>query len=193
MDKESQSVANVETSTTLKSSRHSPIWRLLMLIGFLAFVFVLAIGLQRQNRSGQRATGIAPDFEFTTFEGETIRLADLEGQGIVLNFWASWCEPCRAEAAMLEAAWRREKENGIVFLGLDYLDQEHRALAYLDEFNITYPNGPDLRSQTYRRYRARGVPETFFISADGEITSIVIGVLVSEADLNQRLDAIRPK
>ena len=176
----------------LQKRRMPPVWRLLMLSGFLAFIFVLGVGLQRQNTSGQRADGQAPDFEFTTFEGETFRLADLKGKGIVLNFWASWCGPCRSEAAMLEAAWRREKENDIVFLGLDYLDQEYAALEYIAEFDITYPNGRDQQSAAYRRFRARGVPETFFIGPDGQIESIAVGVLLSEADLAQRLDAIRP-
>lgn len=166
-----------------------PLAALVLLVGFVAF---LAIGLQRQNASGQRAAGIAPDFEFTTFDGETIRLEDLRGQGVVVNFWASWCDPCRAEAELLEAAWRSESENGIVFLGIDYLDQEHAALAYLDEFDITYPNGPDLRSTIARRYRIKGVPETYFISPDGEIVSTVVGPLLSEGDLANRIDAIRP-
>ncbi|MCB0157375.1 MAG: TlpA family protein disulfide reductase, partial [Caldilineaceae bacterium] len=140
----------------------------------------------------QRASGIAPAFEFTTFDGETISLADLEGQGVVLNFWASWCDPCRAEADLLEQTWQREQNNGIVFIGLDYLDQEHAALGYLDEFGITYPNGPDLQSAAARTYGIKGVPETYFISPDGKITSFVIGPIVSQGDLDQRLDAIRP-
>lgn len=173
--------------------RRTALWRLLIVGVLLVFVWFLAVGLQRQNASGQRATGPAPDFSFTTFEGETVRLADLNGKGVVLNFWASWCDPCRAEAAMLESAWRREHDNGIVFIGLDYLDQEHAAKAYLDEFDITYPNGPDLQSATARRYGIQGVPETFFIDPAGNIESLVIGPVLSEADLDQRLAAIRPQ
>ncbi|MEZ4640203.1 MAG: TlpA disulfide reductase family protein [Caldilineaceae bacterium] len=89
------------------------------------------------------------------------------GQGVVINFWASWCDPCRDEADLLEQTWLREKDNGIVFLGLDYLDQEPAAKAYLAEFNVTYPNGPDLRSEIARRYGIKGVPETFFINPQG--------------------------
>ncbi|MEZ4663121.1 MAG: TlpA disulfide reductase family protein [Caldilineaceae bacterium] len=170
-----------------------PAWvRLLIMMVLITFVAILAIALMRQNTSEQRAAGLAPDFEFTTFDGETIRLADLKGKGVVLNFWASWCDPCRAEAALLQEVAQREEDNGIVFLGLDYLDQEHAALAYLAEYGITYPNGPDLQSTIARRYRINGVPETFFITPDGEIDFTVIGPIQSESALNARLDAIRP-
>jgi cytochrome c biogenesis protein CcmG/thiol:disulfide interchange protein DsbE len=172
--------------------RDALLWRLVIVGGLLAFVWFLAVGLYRQNTSEQRAAGMAPEFTFTTFAGETISLSDLQGNGVVLNFWASWCDPCRAEAALLQAAWQREHNNGIVFIGLDYLDQEHAALAYLQEFNITYPNGPDLQSAAARRYGIQGVPETFFIDPSGEITHLVIGPIISEAELNTQLSKIRP-
>ena len=172
--------------------RKTTLWRLAFVLILVVFVLFLVLGLRRTNVSEQRAAGVAPAFEFTTFDGETISLADLKGQGVVLNFWASWCDPCRAEADLLEQTWRREQENGIVFIGLDYLDQEHAALGYLDEFGITYPNGPDIQSAAARTYGIKGVPETYFISPDGRITSFVIGPIVSQGDLDQRLDAIRP-
>ena len=101
--------------------------------------------------------------------------------------------PCREEADLLEQTWRREKGNGIVFLGLDYLDQEPAALAYLTEFDITYPNGPDLRSQAARRYRIQGVPETFFISPDGKIVETVVGPIANQQELDALLERIRPR
>ncbi len=109
-----------------------------------------------------------------------------------LNFWASWCDPCRDEAVLLEQTWQHERENGIVFIGLDYLDQEPAAKAYLAEFGVTYPNGPDLRSDAARRYGIKGVPETFFINPEGEITQLVIGPIVNEAQMEQYLAEIRP-
>ena len=158
----------------------------------MAFIGLLTLSLWRQSTTEQRASGIAADFEFTTFEGEQISLADFRGKGVVLNFWASWCEPCRSEATMLEETWRREKDNGIVFLGLDYLDSEQAALAYLEEFDITYPNGPDIQSKIYRSYLARGVPETFFIDENGKIQEVAVGVLLSQSQLDDYIDAIRP-
>ena len=159
----------------------------------LVFVIMLGGGLLRATQSERRASGPAPDFSFTTFDGESISLDQLAGQGVVLNFWASWCDPCRDEAALLQSTSVREQENGIVFIGLDYLDQEPAAKAYLAEFGITYPSGPDLQSAAARRYGISGVPETFFIDPQGQITDIVIGPIVSQAKMDEYLTKIRPQ
>lgn len=165
------------------------------IFGLILLVFVIMLGarLLQTNQSEQRASGQAPDFSFTTFDGETVSLDQLAGQGVVLNFWASWCDPCRDEAALLEETWQAERENGIVFLGLDYLDQEPAAKAYLAEFGITYPSGPDLQSAAARRYGIKGVPETFFIDPQGQITDIVIGPIVNPAQMDEYLAKIRPQ
>jgi cytochrome c biogenesis protein CcmG, thiol:disulfide interchange protein DsbE len=167
-------------------------WRIVFILVPMLFVAILGWRLWQTNKSEHRADGTAPPFEFTTFDGETITLESLRGQGVVLNFWASWCDPCREEAVLLEETWRREKANGIMFIGLDYLDQEPAALKYLQEFDITYPNGPDLRSQVARRYGIKGVPETFFIDPEGKITDIIIGPIVNQAQMDQLIDKIRP-
>ena len=174
-------------------TRAMRLWQLLFVLILVGFVGILAFRLWDTTTTEQRASGLAPDFTFTTFEGETISLADLKGKGVVLNFWASWCDPCRDEAELLETAWRREQENGIVFIGLDYLDQEPAAKAYLAEFDISYPNGPDLQSQAARRYGIKGVPETYFITPEGEIAQAVIGPIISANQLDSFLNKIRPQ
>jgi cytochrome c biogenesis protein CcmG/thiol:disulfide interchange protein DsbE len=167
-------------------------WQAVIVGILLIFIIFLGARLLQTSRSEQRASGAAPDFTFTTFDGKTISLADLKGRGVVLNFWASWCDPCRDEAALLEQTWRAEQDNGIVFLGLDYLDQEPAALKYLDEYAVTYPNGPDLRSEAARRYGIKGVPETFFIDPEGNIAEIIIGPIVDPGKMSALLDKIRP-
>ena len=174
------------------SSRSVKLWRFLFLGAGAAFIVLLGVRLWQTNVQGQRAAGLAPELRFTTFDGVEIDLDELRGNGVVINFWASWCTPCRDEAEMLEQTWRRERDSGIVFLGLDYLDQEPSALAYLAEFDITYPNGPDLRSQAARRYKIQGVPETFFISPEGRIVETVVGPIASQQKLDALLDRIRP-
>lgn len=181
------------TEMTPEMARRTALWRVAIFAVLIGFIAVIAYSLVRQNVSSSRPTGQAPDFTFTTFEGETIRLSDLRGKGVVLNFWASWCIPCRNEAPILEEAWLREKENGIIFLGLDYLDQDHVAKAFLEEFKVTYPNGPDLQSEAARSYGLTGVPETYFIDPNGEITGMKLAELTSMAELDSFLAKIRPQ
>jgi len=149
--------------------------------GAFAVVFlvlgVLGWGLAR-SRGGPVSSGEAPDFTLTGFSGEAVRLSDLRGQVVVVNFWASWCPPCREEAAYLESTWRKYEGQGVIFLGVDYVDTEPEALAYLAEFGITYLNGPDLGTRIAQAYRIRGVPETFFIDKGGQVRWVKIGPLI---------------
>jgi cytochrome c biogenesis protein CcmG/thiol:disulfide interchange protein DsbE len=113
----------------------------------------------------------APDFALKTFEGQSLNLSELRGKAIVLNFWASWCNPCREEAPILEATWRKYKDQGLLVIGVDYVDTETEAKKYMAEFKITYPNGPDVQTRISQTYRITGVPETYFITRDGKLLS----------------------
>lgn len=119
----------------------------------------------------------APAFTARLFDGATIRLGDLRGQVIFLNFWASWCPPCRAEARALEEAWRRYKDQGIVFVGVNTQDEETRARDFIAEFGVTYPNGMDPGGRIAIDYGVWGLPETFFIDRQGRITYKHVGAL----------------
>ncbi len=122
----------------------------------------------------------APYFTLTTFKGTTISLADLKGKPVVINFWASWCPPCRIEAPLLERTWRAYKNRGVVFLGVDIQDREEDALSYIREFDITYPNGPDPTGEISIDYGVSGIPVTFFVSRKGEIVRRWVGAIEKE-------------
>jgi cytochrome c biogenesis protein CcmG/thiol:disulfide interchange protein DsbE len=89
-----------------------------------------------------------------------------------------------------ERVWRRYKDKGVIFIGVDYVDTEPAARAFLAEFDVTYPNGPDLGGKISRAYRIRGVPETFFIDRDGQMADVEIGPLAGEARLVSAIEAL---
>ena len=119
----------------------------------------------------------APPFTLTLFDGRVLRLEDLRGKVVFLNFWASWCPPCRAEARTLEAAWQKYKDRGFVFVGVNLQDREDAARQFLEEFGVTYQNGMDHGAGIAVDYGVWGLPETFFIDRDGRITHKHIGAL----------------
>ena len=149
---------------------------LLALIPLIGLLGLVGWGLVKAQQGPVRR-GLAPDFSLTSFGGESITLSDLRGQVIIINFWASWCLPCREEAAYLEETWRKYKDQGVVFIGVDYIDTESEALAYLQEFEVTYFNGPDLGTRISQLYNIQGVPETYFVSKKGELREPYIGPL----------------
>ena len=163
----------------------------LLWAGLALLFIVLGIGLFR-SQQGQVGIGeAAPDFELISFEGETYRLSDYRGNVIVVNFWASWCESCKPEARDLEQAYQDYIERGdVLFLGVDYVDTEPEALGYLEEFGITYPNGPDLRTKISQAYRIRGVPETFIIDQQGIIAHVQIGPYSSLEHIKSTIDPL---
>jgi cytochrome c biogenesis protein CcmG/thiol:disulfide interchange protein DsbE len=106
-----------------------------------------------------------------------VSTSELRGTPYVLNLWASWCVPCRAEAPVLVREWRRTRARGVLFVGIDMQDTDEDARDFMNHFGVDYLNLRDPTNKTSRRYGATGVPETWFISARGDIVNHVIGVL----------------
>lgn len=154
----------------------------------LGLLALLAWGLINSQR-GQVQSGTAPDFMLVSFDGREITLSDLRGQVVIINFWASWCPPCREEAAYLEQTWRKYQDQGVVFIGVDYLDTEKEALAYIEEFDITYLNGPDLGTKISEAYNIQGVPETFYVAKNGELRGLKVGPLIPP-ELDNKIDEL---
>jgi cytochrome c biogenesis protein CcmG/thiol:disulfide interchange protein DsbE len=152
---------------------------LIFLIGWVAVVAVNMGSIESTQMGGRKA----PEFTvplFDQFEQDELALADLRGQVVVVNFWASWCVECYKEAELLEQAWQDYKDQGVMFVGVDYLDTEKEALKYMVKYGITYPSGPDIGSKISKAYGLTGVPETFFIDKDGNIAHVQIGPIEHE-------------
>jgi len=181
-----------DTTVPENNLRSRPHWgRILVWVGVLALLAILALGLRRSQQGPITVGDTVPNFTLTTFDGQNINLTDLKGKVVVLNFWASWCKPCEQEAADLEAAWRQYQPTGkVVFLGADYVDTEPEALAYLEWFDITYPNGPDLRTRISQAFRIRGVPETYIIDQNNVLRNVQIGPFTSLAQIQGMIDPL---
>jgi cytochrome c biogenesis protein CcmG/thiol:disulfide interchange protein DsbE len=142
------------------------------LLALLGFGFTVEPRYVPSPMLGRRA----PDFALELFDGGILKLADLRGRVVVVNFWASWCVPCREEARVLEAAWRRYA-GPVTFVGVNTQDQEEPARAFLREFGISYPNGPDPAGRITIDYGVWGIPETFVLDPEGRITYKHVGAI----------------
>jgi cytochrome c biogenesis protein CcmG/thiol:disulfide interchange protein DsbE len=182
---------NVLTGETVEPQTHKRRFgagSIVILVGIIAIAAVFGLMLARQNQ-GQPTSGAAPDFEFTTFEGETMRLSDLRGNVVVLNFWASWCTPCAAEAPELESTWQAYKDRNVVFLGVAYADNGPRSLEFMARYGLTYMNAPDLGTRISEVYGIRGVPETFIIDPNGNVAQFIYAN-VNQKQLTTILDQV---
>ena len=122
-------------------------------------------------------------------DGE-VSVRELRGTPFVLNFWASWCVPCREEAPLLQRRWEQARKEGVLFVGLNMQDVREDARAFLDEFGLDFLNIRDEDNSVAREYEMTGIPETFFVSARGQIVGHVVGV-VSRRQLDDGIAAAR--
>ena len=129
------------------------------------FMAVLAVGLIRTNAPKVRQGQLAPDFSLPLVGGGTLSSGDLKGSPVVINFWASWCDPCNQEAPDLQATWQQYRSKGVRVVGVDYEDRESDAEAFVTKYRVTYPSVIDRGGQLATAFGVRGVPETFFIDS----------------------------
>lgn len=171
----------------------------------ILYLFLLAIGFAwiiiSADKSGASTAGripapqqgfLAPDFELNTPAGEAIRLSDLRGQAVLVNLWATWCPPCRAEMQSMEKMYQEYKEEGFTVLAVNmtYQDDASAVLPFVHEQGLTFPILLDETGEMGNAYQLRSLPSSFFIRRDGTISEVVIGGPMSEALLRTRIEDI---
>jgi cytochrome c biogenesis protein CcmG/thiol:disulfide interchange protein DsbE len=185
-------------SPTPAPRRGVPLWaQILIWVFLIGLLAIVAMGLRRAQQGtvqpGQKLENITlPLYSGFEYNGQSeVKLEDLRGKVVVLNFWASWCKPCEQEAAEMEAAWKEYEPTGkVVFLGADYVDTEPEARVYMKKFGITYPNGPDLATKISQYFRIKGVPETYFIDQEGVLQYVQVGPFTSVDQIRTQIDAL---
>ena len=166
----------------------------LAVVGVLALTALLAFGLANRSpvtgRSGEtRIAKPAPPMNMPLYDGGILTPADYAGKPVVVNFWASWCGPCRQEAPIFERLSREYAERGVLFVGVNIQDAETDAQAYLREYDITYPNGIDANGGISIDYGVIGIPVTFFIDREGIVHRRWAGVM-RETQLRTWIDEL---
>lgn len=132
----------------------------------------------------------APDFEAVFLDGKRFRLSDYRGKVVWLNFWATWCPPCRAEMPDIEAVWQSEKDKDLMLIAMNYAEDAVTVRRFVENLGLTFPIGLDPTGWIATEYRLAGVPSHFFIDREGILREIKIGAL-NEKLMRQKLEALR--
>ena len=172
-------------------SRTKPL--LVVGIPLLIFVVILVVGMV-QSGGGTGRPGVNDtlgevavttdkytDFLVTTLDGRELRLSDLRGSIVMVDFWSSWCPPCRAEAPVLVEAYDRWSKLGVEFVGISIWDTESEVQDFLTRHGITYPNAIDDQGDLAVEFGVKGIPEKFFVNPKGEIVRKVNGPNTSQS------------
>jgi cytochrome c biogenesis protein CcmG/thiol:disulfide interchange protein DsbE len=160
-------------------------------VALLISLFAWQLATKEQARGLTSAlergeTPPAPDFTLARLAGDgEISLASLRGKAVVLNFWASWCEPCKEESPRLESAWRRYRDRGVVFVGIDVNDFKGDARKFVERYGLTYPILHDGQGSTIGRYGVTGFPETWFEGRNGNLVGARVQGPVNDSELDE--------
>ena len=182
--------SNIQT----KSNAIKGIAILILAILISLFAIFLATGLANQasatGRSGEQLIGRkAPEFLADSINGKPVSLSNYPESPIVLNFWASWCPPCRDETPHFEKIWRLYKEKDVVVIGINVQDDLNSANEYISEFDVTFINGMDKNGRIMVDYGVTGLPVTFFLDREGMIIGRWVGS-IGASSLESRVEAL---
>ena len=178
----------------MQPTQRKIIYSLILILG-LAWIFLSA------DKSGASTAGevpapqqgfLAPDFELKTTAGETVKLSNLRGQAVLVNLWATWCPPCRAEMKSIEKVYNEYKDQGLVVLAVNmtYQDDLTKVTPFVTEQGLTFSILLDETGDVGHAYQLRSLPSSFFIGRDGIIHEVVIGGPMAEALLRTRVEEI---
>jgi peroxiredoxin len=135
------------------------------------------VGAPQFSIAGLETGSQAPDFELETAEGTTVGLADYRGEVVLLNFWATWCAPCRTEMPLLQSTFESFKDQGFIVLGIDFDESADLVASFGDEFGLTFPLLLDPGGKIQQQYKVRGYPTTVVLDREGRIQAYHIGIL----------------
>src|SRR5690606_885483 len=162
----------------------------LTIIASVAWIGISADATFITNGSAPQEGFLAPDFSLKTPDGETYTLSELKGQAVLINLWATWCPPCRAEMPAMQKLYEEYKEQGLVILAINMTHQDYplAIMPFANEHGLTFPILLDETGETATEYQLRSLPSSYFINRAGIISEVVIGGPMSEALLRTHIE-----
>ncbi|WNC17204.1 thiol-disulfide oxidoreductase ResA [Brevibacillus brevis] len=156
----------------------------------VALVFALYSSFVK-DPNAVKVGSAAPNFSLQQLNGPEMALGDLKGKGVVLNFWGTWCEPCKKELPALQQQYNQFKDKGLVVIGVNIGESPVAVEPFVKQFGVNFPILLDSDSQITKLYRIGPIPTTYFISPDGDVEEIFIGQL-NEAMIAEKVTKILP-
>ncbi|GKU79401.1 thiol-disulfide oxidoreductase ResA [Paenibacillus sp. L3-i20] len=142
-----------------------------------------------RNEEGGRVGDTAPSFSLSGLDGETIRLTDYRGKGIIINFWASWCKPCTNEMPLMNEAYAESPDVEIIAINVG--EKPEKAKRFAEELGLKFPVALDQDNEIKKKYRISGLPVTLLVDKDGKIVERITGELQSTQDILDLMDEVR--
>jgi cytochrome c biogenesis protein CcmG, thiol:disulfide interchange protein DsbE len=168
-------------------------------LGLVVLLFGLLVWRLATNEGGDLARAAnrgelpeAPTFTLDRLDGAgTLSLPELRGKAVAVNFWASWCDPCKDESPFLEQVWRQNRTKGLVVLGIDANDFRGDAKRFVRRYGLTYPVAYDGPGNTIERYGVTGFPETFVVDGEGRVVEAFVGAIATDEEKTRFRTAVR--
>ncbi len=171
--------------------------KMLKVMLVITLVSVLTPGLVMAGCSPSSAQGVevgnlAPDFQLQNFDGQTVSLGNLQGKPVLINFWATWCPPCRDEMPYIQEIYEEWSDKELVVLAINLGESSAKVEEFIQSYNLSFTVLLDTKQDVAQRYNITGIPTTFFIDKAGIIQDKVIGAFQNKAQIENRLGKIMP-
>ena len=156
-----------------------------------AVVFTIYSSFTKEKHDILKVGDVAPDFALVDLDGESHRLSDYKGQGVFLNFWGTWCAPCKKEMPAMGRQYQVYKDQGVQVLAVNIAESDLKVRTFAEQYGMTFPTLIDITRSVMQAYNVKPLPTTLLINPDGKIVKIITGEM-SENDIKGYMEQIKP-
>lgn len=158
----------------------------------VAIVYTIYSAVTKEQHALLQVGDMAPNFTLQDLDGKQQTLADYKGQGVVLNFWGTWCESCKKEMPAFDKYYQQFKDRGVQMLAINVAESDYAVKTFVQQYDMTFPVVIDHTKSVVRTYNIEPLPTTMLINEHGEIVKIITGEM-TEQDIKQYMTMIQPK